>query len=390
MFCSRGKAAYHLPRSSMTPGLLEQIFQLQSGTVSLFDADNMLCIWNGMSFFDRRQGKPPFTAMGCAEVSFEPTSPPHSYASLREMQKALAVARKTGLRPPTPLSYAVAPGSVPGTSPFSAVPPPGVRKRRSTGPVEVAPAPLAKVLKVYSTTRDAASGKPKRTTCELVHVDLTEENCSVPHINAELRAKVTDKTVVLCDIGGVPIPDDDTTRTAKFWGFGRGTAGNARKYFALPPVEIESDDEDDSADDSTMATATQSNPKKDVSMGKRVTTTHMSDDCVRAELRRVQTTCGITRALITHSFREGVATTATERGVPARAVMAVVDGRPESFDQYKIYTKSVARLTPLPTTYSKTFDLSKAFDKVDFPVSAKVRLLTNTAEKALEVEEVVE
>uniref|UniRef100_A0A914VIQ3 Uncharacterized protein n=1 Tax=Plectus sambesii TaxID=2011161 RepID=A0A914VIQ3_9BILA len=75
---------------------------------------------------------------------------------------------------------------------------------------------------------------------------------------------------------------------------------------------------------------------------------------------------------------------------PGCVRVAVVDGRPESFDQYKIYTKSVAWLTPLPTIYRKSFDLSKAFDKVDFPVSAKVRLLTNTAEKTLEVEEVVE
>uniref|UniRef100_A0A914W676 Uncharacterized protein n=1 Tax=Plectus sambesii TaxID=2011161 RepID=A0A914W676_9BILA len=72
------------------------------------------------------------------------------------------------------------------------------------------------------------------------------------------------------------------------------------------------------------------------------------------------------------------------------AVMALINGRPESFDQYKIYTKSVARLTLLPTTFAKSFDLSKAFDKDDFPVYAKVRLLTNTAKKALEVEEVVE
>uniref|UniRef100_A0A914XDC8 Uncharacterized protein n=1 Tax=Plectus sambesii TaxID=2011161 RepID=A0A914XDC8_9BILA len=68
------------------------------------------------------------------------------------------------------------------------------------------------------------------------------------------------------------------------------------------------------------------------------------------------------------------------------AVMEVVDGRPESFDQYKIYTKSVARLTPLPTVYRKSFDLSQIFDKIDFPVYAKVRLLTNTEEKALEIE----
>uniref|UniRef100_A0A914WVJ0 Uncharacterized protein n=1 Tax=Plectus sambesii TaxID=2011161 RepID=A0A914WVJ0_9BILA len=72
------------------------------------------------------------------------------------------------------------------------------------------------------------------------------------------------------------------------------------------------------------------------------------------------------------------------------AVMAVVDDRPESFDQYKIYTKSVALLTPLPTMFAKSYDLSQAFDKIDFPIYAKVLLLTNTAEKALEIEEVVE
>ena len=113
--CSDGKPAFHLPRTSLNPGLLEQIFQLQSGTVSLFDADNMLCVWNGVTYFGRREGRQPFTAMGCADVSFEPTAPSHSYASLRPMGLARLAGRGAGLRPPTPLSYAVAPGSVPGT-----------------------------------------------------------------------------------------------------------------------------------------------------------------------------------------------------------------------------------------------------------------------------------
>uniref|UniRef100_A0A914XLJ4 Uncharacterized protein n=1 Tax=Plectus sambesii TaxID=2011161 RepID=A0A914XLJ4_9BILA len=57
------------------------------------------------------------------------------------------------------------------------------------------------------------------------------------------------------------------------------------------------------------------------SAGKRATN-HMSADCVRSESWQVLTTCGIIQALTTHLFQGGAATTATERGVPAWAVMA--------------------------------------------------------------------
>uniref|UniRef100_A0A914WPE2 Tyr recombinase domain-containing protein n=1 Tax=Plectus sambesii TaxID=2011161 RepID=A0A914WPE2_9BILA len=70
------------------------------------------------------------------------------------------------------------------------------------------------------------------------------------------------------------------------------------------------------------------------SVSKRATT-HMSDDNVRAELRRVLAACGITRKLTTHSFRGGAATTATEIGVPERAVMAA--GRWKSVGGFQPY-----------------------------------------------------
>uniref|UniRef100_A0A914XC80 Uncharacterized protein n=1 Tax=Plectus sambesii TaxID=2011161 RepID=A0A914XC80_9BILA len=77
-------------------------------------------------------------------------------------------------------------------------------------------------------------------------------------------------------------------------------------------------------------------------------------------------------------------------GVATIAVMVVVDSRLESFDQYKIFTKAIGKLFALPKTFSKEYDLSKEFDMLQFPLSVLVRPLTNnTAEKALEVEQVL-
>ena len=49
---------------------------------------------------------------------------------------------------------------------------------------------------------------------------------------------------------------------AKYWGLGRGTAGNVQKFFALPPVADDNDDHED--DDDVSAATTRPAAKKDV------------------------------------------------------------------------------------------------------------------------------
>uniref|UniRef100_A0A914XBJ4 RING-type domain-containing protein n=1 Tax=Plectus sambesii TaxID=2011161 RepID=A0A914XBJ4_9BILA len=58
----------------------------------------------------------------------------------------------------------------------------------------------------------------------------------VPTINEKLQESTGFEGLVICDVAGAVIVNDDYTKAPEYWGFGRAAAANARKYFALPPL----------------------------------------------------------------------------------------------------------------------------------------------------------
>uniref|UniRef100_A0A914VPU9 Uncharacterized protein n=1 Tax=Plectus sambesii TaxID=2011161 RepID=A0A914VPU9_9BILA len=243
--CS-GRQSYRLTRSILSPTLLSQIFQFIPETVVLLDANNTLQVWNGESYFGFQQGVAPFTVLGAS------TSPQPQFSSPLPQSPGSSLHR-----PPTPISYATIPGASPsaflgnfsgappGSPSYRAVPPPsGVRGSRRL--MAQSPPPTAtssKVIKIFCTSR-LSNGRPNKVGMDMVHVELTETNCSVGFINSKIQEKSDNyRDMVLCDSNGIPFPDDETTRQAAYWGFGRGQSSNAAKYYACKPRE----DDDDSS-----------------------------------------------------------------------------------------------------------------------------------------------
>ena len=68
-------------------------------------------------------------------------------------------------------------------------------------------------------------------------------------------------------------------------------------------------------------------------------------------------------------------------------VMAVLTGKPETLAQYRIYTKSVGKMIKLPRTYNKEYDMTTFMDKLNWPLTAMVKVL-NTQERVLDIDRV--
>uniref|UniRef100_A0A914UN32 RING-type domain-containing protein n=1 Tax=Plectus sambesii TaxID=2011161 RepID=A0A914UN32_9BILA len=95
----------------------------------------------------------------------------------------------------------------------------------------------SRIIKIFCTSR-LSNGRPNKVGMEMVHIELTETNFSVGFINSKIQEKSDSyRDMVLCDSNGIPFPDDETTRQAAYWGFGRGQSSNAAKYFACKPRE---------------------------------------------------------------------------------------------------------------------------------------------------------
>jgi len=70
-------------------------------------------------------------------------------------------------------------------------------------------------------------------------------------------------------------------------------------------------------------------------------------------------------------------------------VLAVLSGQPQSLGEYKVYTKSVNKMVELPTAFSSKFDIGSAMDKLKWPLTTMVKILTNAKEKALDIDLIV-
>uniref|UniRef100_A0A914X5Z7 RING-type domain-containing protein n=1 Tax=Plectus sambesii TaxID=2011161 RepID=A0A914X5Z7_9BILA len=116
----------------------------------------------------------------------------------------------------------------------------GGARGRSTTPQRLPES--SKTLRVYIATRDA-KGKPVNNR-KMVHVTLERpEECNLVFVNEKLRQQPGCELRVICDSSGAAIIDDLTTRTPDYWGYGRGGATNATKFYALPDAETSDDDE---------------------------------------------------------------------------------------------------------------------------------------------------
>uniref|UniRef100_A0A914VIC2 RING-type domain-containing protein n=1 Tax=Plectus sambesii TaxID=2011161 RepID=A0A914VIC2_9BILA len=237
-----------LSQSSLNPTVLHHVFKLEKQSILLLDSGNNLLDWNEElnAYPNLDTSLMPLQIVGTEIASapgpfssgyFQPPPTPGGFPP--------PPATLGGFRPPLPPppSYAI-PGlsAVPGNNPFAAVPPPGPpvgRRPRPPTPIVVPAQPLKKTLRVMCTTR-LMNGKPNKVASEMVHVEIDEEDCSVSRINTSIQSKKEAfADLVLCNVHGIPYPDDDTTNKPDFWGFKRGTAANALKFFALPPPSTE-------------------------------------------------------------------------------------------------------------------------------------------------------
>ena len=70
-------------------------------------------------------------------------------------------------------------------------------------------------------------------------------------------------------------------------------------------------------------------------------------------------------------------------------IMAVLTGKPETLAQYRIYTRSVGKMIKLPGTYDKEYDMATFMDKLNWPLTAMVKIL-NTHERVLDIDRVID
>ena len=68
--------------------------------------------------------------------------------------------------------------------------------------------------------------------------------------------------------------------------------------------------------------------------------------------------------------------------------MAVLTGKPETLGQYRIYAKSVGKMIKLPRIYNKECGMTTFMDKLNWPLTAMVKVL-NIQERVLDIDQVI-
>uniref|UniRef100_A0A914WR62 RING-type domain-containing protein n=1 Tax=Plectus sambesii TaxID=2011161 RepID=A0A914WR62_9BILA len=229
---------------------ISTIFRLERTGIILVDTDNFVCEWDDILevFEGVDTATQPFTVEGMPNRSSTIAAQSPSFAS----QNIVSSPRSS--RPPAPLhSYGLGPSPLSGARP--PVTTPGVRssRRRSSPTPYQSPNsdPDSRILKVYKGER-GPHGRPINRL-QIVHIKISADECSVPMINEKLQESTGFDGLVICDVAGAVIVDDDYTKAPEYWGFGRAAAANARKYFALPPLPaIDVANQSDSATLSTV------------------------------------------------------------------------------------------------------------------------------------------
>uniref|UniRef100_A0A914XA66 RING-type domain-containing protein n=1 Tax=Plectus sambesii TaxID=2011161 RepID=A0A914XA66_9BILA len=209
--------------SRLNPTVLGALYRLEKTTIILIDADDTVFLWDEESFDKIETAKQPLTVEGVPLPSPSSSSdaPGSSFFSPSQ----------ASFRAPMPPPF-----SVPGSTAVRH-PPPGNR----FGSRQKTPTPQTKQLAVQRAPR-SDNGKPG-IPVQLVHIAITREEANVPKINEKLQAIVGFKDLVLCNVQGVPLSDDEATQKAEYWGFNRGGAVNGVRYFALPLLNEEMSDE---------------------------------------------------------------------------------------------------------------------------------------------------
>uniref|UniRef100_A0A914W9Y3 Uncharacterized protein n=1 Tax=Plectus sambesii TaxID=2011161 RepID=A0A914W9Y3_9BILA len=155
---------------------ISTIFRLERTGIILVDTDNYVCEWDDiLEVFE-----------GVDTATQPPPAPLHSYG--------LGPSPLTGARP--------------------AVPTPGVRSshRRSSPTPYQSPNsdPDSRILKVYKGER-GPHGRPINRL-QIVHIKISADECSVPMINEKLQESTGFEGLVICDVAGAVIVDDDYTK----------------------------------------------------------------------------------------------------------------------------------------------------------------------------------